>query len=1029
MNRFKTSKYKNCIPKIPKKEGWITDIGGVSASTSGNNIRCGHRRIVYSTDSPGVLGATSLQVGQGEKRTISRLHCHSDVVTDFAFSPFDDDLLATGSADQSVKLWRVSETGDVGDSAATLTVKGGHVKALQFHPSADALLVSAAGKSVQVWDLSRDSALAALDDHGDQVQSICWSQDGVLIGTTSKDKRLRIFDVRKSTKAIQDAQGHNNNKDSRVVWTNSNNHLLTSGFNQVRERELLLWDLRSFSRPVSSFSLDASSGLLIPLYDVDTSLLILAAQGEGTVYCMEVGTEPHSLAQLSQCVTEQQSRGLALAPKLCLDVMGSEVLRLLQLTDRFIIPISFTVPRKQTGAEFPSDLFPDTAGCTAALSSQSWWTGENKQVGKVSLNPARRSPPTCLLSKEKVTNHPELSIASPEPSDGSVLTSPSSSVTSPSSGIVSSASQRSLQSILGPSSRLRHTQGVVLHRDHHITNLKGVSQSTPGESDGFCVNHQRLAVPLAVAGGQVAVLELSQAGRLSDTLPTVQNSVPVTDLTWDPFNHHRLVTGGEDGRIRVWEIPPHGLKEVLTEPQNTLAVHNERIYTVRFHPCASDILASSSYDLTLRIWNLKTGKNILTLQGHDDQIFSLAWSPDGKHLATCCKDQRIRIYEPRVSTEAQQEGVGPEGPRGARVLWVCDGKYLLVSGFDSRSERQLTLHSAQDLSQGPIATISIDVSPATLIPYYDPDTGLLLLTGKGDTRVFLYEVVPESPYFLECNTFIPSDPHKGFQYLRKADCSVPDVEILRALRLCYSSVEPVAFRVPRVKKEFFQDDVFPPSRVTWQPALTAEEWLSGKDKQQPSISLCPQGMIPVSQAPKEAPSKKFVPAAVYLQEKTDEQKKEELLSAMVAKLGNRDDPLPQDAFEGVDEDEWAKYLAQILVMGAQVVGRAFTRALRQEFAASRAAAEARGGRAGKESAAASSLSGISLQEAQQILNVSKLEPDEIQTKFDHLFKVNDKAAGGSFYLQSKVVRAKERLDQELQIQNDTTRSGEESKTT
>lgn len=29
-----------------------------------------------------------------------------------------------------------------------------------------------------------------------------------------------------------------------------------------------------------------------------------------------------------------------------------------------------------------------------------------------------------------------------------------------------------------------------------------------------------------------------------------------------------------------------------------------------------------------------------------------------------------------------QEGPGPEGHRGARVVWVCDGKYLLVSGFD-----------------------------------------------------------------------------------------------------------------------------------------------------------------------------------------------------------------------------------------------------------------------------------------------------------------------------------------------------------
>nr|XP_039334304.1 mitochondrial import inner membrane translocase subunit TIM16 isoform X3 [Saimiri boliviensis boliviensis] len=97
----------------------------------------------------------------------------------------------------------------------------------------------------------------------------------------------------------------------------------------------------------------------------------------------------------------------------------------------------------------------------------------------------------------------------------------------------------------------------------------------------------------------------------------------------------------------------------------------------------------------------------------------------------------------------------------------------------------------------------------------------------------------------------------------------------------------------------------------------------------------------------------------------------------------------------------AKYLAQIIVMGVQVVGRAFARALRQEFAASRAAADARG-RAGHRSAAASNLSGLSLQEAQQILNVSKLSPEEVQKNYEHLFKVNDKSVGGSFYLQSKL---------------------------
>lgn len=84
--------------------------------------------------------------------------------------------------------------------------------------------------------------------------------------------------------------------------------------------------------------------------------------------------------------------------------------------------------------------------------------------------------------------------------------------------------------------------------------------------------------------------------------------------------------------------------------------------------------------------------------------------------------------------------------------------------------------------------------------------------------------------------------------------------------------------------------------------------------------------------------------------------------------------------------------------------------------ASQAAANARGRSERPQSAAASRIIGISLQEAQQILNVSNLNPEEIQKNYDHLFKVNDKSVGGSFYLQSKVVRAKERLDEELRIQ-------------
>lgn len=114
----------------------------------------------------------------------------------------------------------------------------------------------------------------------------------------------------------------------------------------------------------------------------------------------------------------------------------------------------------------------------------------------------------------------------------------------------------------------------------------------------------------------------------------------------------------------------------------------------------------------------------------------------------------------------------------------------------------------------------------------------------------------------------------------------------------------------------------------------------------------------------------------------------------------------------------AKNLIQVIVAGARVVGSAFTRALKQEYEASqRAAQRAGGGNQGRKSAANDAFTGMSLQEAKDILNVSDLtDVEQVQKNYDHLFAVNDKSQGGSFYLQSKVVRAKERIDMELRSQ-------------
>ena len=66
---------------------------------------------------------------------------------------------------------------------------------------------------------------------------------------------------------------------------------------------------------------------------------------------------------------------------------------------------------------------------------------------------------------------------------------------------------------------------------------------------------------------------------------------------------------------------------------------------------------------------------------------------------------------------------------------------------------------------------------------------------------------------------------------------------------------------------------------------------------------------------------------------------------------------------------------------------------------------------------------MTLEEAKQILNLtdedflgSKHAEEKLQKNYEHLYSVNDRSRDGSFYIQSKVFRAKERIDQEIQLE-------------
>ncbi|KAI8854751.1 Pam16-domain-containing protein, partial [Chytridium lagenaria] len=107
-----------------------------------------------------------------------------------------------------------------------------------------------------------------------------------------------------------------------------------------------------------------------------------------------------------------------------------------------------------------------------------------------------------------------------------------------------------------------------------------------------------------------------------------------------------------------------------------------------------------------------------------------------------------------------------------------------------------------------------------------------------------------------------------------------------------------------------------------------------------------------------------------------------------------------------------RILTQVVVVGTQIFGKAVVEAYRQVAANAAKNAAASGGSAGAN--AMNYKMGMTPEEAMQILNMKReFKADELIKNYEHLFKVNDPKNGGSHYLQSKVFRAKERLDAEI----------------
>lgn len=146
---------------------------------------------------------------------------------------------------------------------------------------------------------------------------------------------------------------------------------------------------------------------------------------------------------------------------------------------------------------------------------------------------------------------------------------------------------------------------------------------------------------------------------------------------------YRALTPLYDHRIHLIELP-------AGEMVRSLKGHIYTIYDLAFSPDGKR-LASASHDNTVRLWDVETGATQQILQGHTEPVHGVAWSPDGKKLVSGALDKTARIWsaETGESTAILREHQGQImtvgwSPDGLTIATGCDDKTIRLYEPDGK---------------------------------------------------------------------------------------------------------------------------------------------------------------------------------------------------------------------------------------------------------------------------------------------------------------------------------------------------------
>ena len=134
-----------------------------------------------------------------------------------------------------------------------------------------------------------------------------------------------------------------------------------------------------------------------------------------------------------------------------------------------------------------------------------------------------------------------------------------------------------------------------------------------------------------------------------------------------------LATAGDDAKIFLWHFKKH---DFFLENKITLDDHTAKIVDIDFSE-DEQFLASASWDHTIKIWNIKTGKVVKSIEGHNGPVNSVKFSDNGQYLYSAGYDGTIRYW--RIS-DGQEVRTLVDNGWGINVLIVDEAENLLLYG-------------------------------------------------------------------------------------------------------------------------------------------------------------------------------------------------------------------------------------------------------------------------------------------------------------------------------------------------------------